>query len=95
MAMTLESFRTPGIRDTMFTTEHLHATRYQGDQHLETFYNQWMEILTGMMPRDVPDEEILRDILYKKIKDSGILAFEIRAYDVDGWTPYENVSILD
>ena len=63
LAMILEHFRTPGQRETAFTMEHIIQSRYLGDANIETFYEKWMEIVSNMMPEDVPQDDWLRDAL--------------------------------
>ena len=67
LAMILEHFRTPGQRETAFTMEHIVSMKYLGDSNLEVFYEKWMEMVSNMMPDDVPPDDWLRDALYKKI----------------------------
>ena len=81
LAMILEHFRTPGQRETAFTMEHIVSMRYLGDQHLEVFYEKWMEVVSNMMPDDVPPDDWLRDALYKKIRNSNLMMFEIKQYE--------------
>ena len=81
LAMILEHFRTPGQRETAFTMEHIVSMRYLGDQHLEVFYEKWMEVVSNMMPDDVPPDDWLRDALYKKVRNSNLMMFEIKQYE--------------
>ena len=81
LAMILEHFRTPGQRETAFTMEHIVSTKYLGDQNLEVFYEKWMEMVSNMMPDDVPPDDWLRDSLYKKIRNSSLMMFDIKQYE--------------
>ena len=77
LAMILNHFRTPGQRETAFTMEHIIKSQYLGDANIEVFYEKWMEMVTNMMPEDVPPDDWLRDVLYKKIRNSHLLIFDI------------------
>ena len=81
LAMILEHFRTPGQRETAFTMEHIIQSRYLGDANIETFYEKWMEIVSNMMPEDVPQDDWLRDALYKKIRNSNLMMCDIKQYE--------------
>ena len=81
LAMILEHFRTPGQRETAFTMEHIIQSRYLGDANIETFYEKWMEIVSNMMPEDVPQGDWLRDALYKKIRNSNLMMYDIKQYE--------------
>ena len=81
LAMILEHFRTPGQRETAFTMEHIVQARYLGDANLEMFYEKWMEMVSNMMPDDVPPDDWLRDALYKKIRNSNLMVFDIKQYE--------------
>ena len=81
LAMILEHFRTPGQRETAFTMEHIIQSRYLGDANIETFYEKWMEIVSNMMPGDVPQDDWLRDALYKKIRNSNLMMYDIKQYE--------------
>ena len=81
LAMILEHFRTPGQRETAFTMEHIIQSRYLGDANIETFYEKWMEIVSNMMPEDVPQDDWLRDALYKKIRNSNLMMYDIKKYE--------------
>jgi len=81
LAMILEHFRTPGQRETAFTMEHIIQSRYLGDANIETFYEKWMEIVSNMMPEDVPQDDWLRDALYKKIRNSNLMMYDIKQYE--------------
>jgi hypothetical protein len=77
LAMILNHFRTPGQRETAFTMEHIIKSQYLGDANIEVFYEKWMEMVTNMMPEDVPPDDWLRDVLHKKIRNSHLLIFDI------------------
>ena len=81
LAMILEHFRTPGQRETAFTMEHIIQSRYLGDANIEMFYEKWMEIVSNMMPEDVPQDDWLRDALYKKIRNSNLMMYDIKQYE--------------
>ena len=81
LAMILEHFRTPGQRETAFTMEHIIQSRYLGDANIETFYEKWMEIVSNMMPEGVPPDDWLRDALYKKIRNSNLMVYDIKQYE--------------
>ena len=81
LAMILEHFRTPGQRETAFTMEHIVSMKYLGDSNLEVFYEKWMEMVSNMMPDDVPPDDWLRDALYKKIRNSSLMMFDIKQYE--------------
>ena len=81
LAMDLEHVRTPGQRETAFTMEHIIQSRYLGDANIETFYEKWMEIVSNMMPDDVPPDDWLRDALYKKIRNSNLMVYVIKQYE--------------
>ena len=81
LAMILEHFRTPGQRETAFTMEHIVSMKYLGDSNLEVFYEKWMEMVSNMMPDDVPPDDWLRDSLYKKIRNSNLMMFDIKQYE--------------
>ena len=81
LAMILEHFRTPGQCETAFTMEHIIQSRYLGDANIETFYEKWMEIVSNMMPEDVPQDDWLRDALYKKIRNSNLMMYDIKQYE--------------
>ena len=68
LAMILNHFRTPGKRETAFTMEHIIKSQYLGDANIEVFYEKWMEMVTNMMPDDIPPDDWLRDVLYKNQK---------------------------
>eukprot|EP00435_Cladocopium_sp_Y103_P045227 s435_g12.t3 len=81
LAMILNHFRTPGQRETTFTMEHIVRTQYLGDSNIDVFYEKWVEMVSNMMPEDVPPDIWLRDALYKKIRNSHALMFDIKQYE--------------
>eukprot|EP00435_Cladocopium_sp_Y103_P024953 s934_g6.t1 len=81
LAMVLNHFRTPGVTETMFTMEHIVKMTYYGDAHLDQFYDKWTEMVNNMRPEDVPPEDWLRHALYKKIRHSNLLMYDIKQYE--------------
>ena len=81
LAMILNHFKTPGLRNTLFTMEHIVKMQYFGDSQLDQFYHKWMEMCSNMLPEDVPPDNWLRDCLYKKIRHSNLLLFDIKQYE--------------
>ena len=65
----------------MFTMEHIVRTAYPGDSQLDAFYEKWMEIVTNMRPGDMPPDDWLRNSLYKKIRSSTLLLYDIKQYE--------------
>ena len=61
--------------------EHIVSMKYLGDSNLEVFYEKWMEMVSNMMPDDVPLDDWLRDALYKKIRNSSLMMFDIKQYE--------------
>lgn len=45
------------------------------------FFHTWDEILAGMKPTDIPSDETLRDLLWRKIRNSNLMAYDIHAYN--------------
>ena len=81
LAMIVDSFRSASNTDLVYTIKHLYDLPYPGDGDLVTFKSQWNEVLECMRPGDVPNNIALRDILYDKIKNSKLMAFDIHYYD--------------
>lgn len=81
LAMILEHFRTPGIRETLFTMEHLIKLGYPGDNQMDVFFNRWVEITSNMAPADTPPDDWLKTTLYKKIRSSNVLMFDIKQFE--------------
>ena len=57
--------------------EHIVKMQYFGDAQLD----KWMEMCTSRLPEDVPPDNWRRDCLYKKIRDSHLLMFDIKQYE--------------
>ena len=49
LAMILSHFRTPGVRETAFTMEHIVKAQYLGDNHIDAFYEKWMEMVLSLI----------------------------------------------
>ena len=81
LAMILTHFKTPGLRNTLFTMEHIVKMQYFGDSQLDQFFHKWMEMCSNMLPEDVPQDNWLRDCLYKKIRHSILLLLDIKQYE--------------
>ena len=56
-------------------------TNYPGDSQLDAFYDKWMEMHSNMGQGDVPPDECLCNALYKKIRTSNLLMFDIKQYE--------------
>ena len=61
--------------------EHIVKMQYFGDSQLDQFYHKWMEMCSNMLPEDVPPDNWIRDWLYKKIRNSNLLLFDIKQYE--------------
>ena len=81
LAMILTHFKTPGLRNTLFTMEHLYRMQYFGDSQLDQFYHRWMEMNSNMLPDDIPPDNWLRDCLFKNIRSSHLMMFDIKQYE--------------
>ena len=81
LVLILNHFRTPGVRETAFTMEHLVGAHYFGDANIDAFYEKWMEMVSNMMPEDIPPDEWFKDMLYRKIRNSTLLMFDIKQYE--------------
>ena len=81
LARIVDSFRSASNTDLVYTIRHLYDLPYPGDGDLVSFKSQWNEVLECMRPGDVPNNIALRDILYDKIKNSKLMAFDIHYYD--------------
>ena len=81
LVMILNHFRTPGQNESMFTMEHIVRTVYPGDSQLDAFYEKWMEIVTNTRPGDMPPDDWFRNSLYKKIRSSTLLLYDIKQYE--------------
>eukprot|EP00435_Cladocopium_sp_Y103_P068234 s172_g31.t1 len=87
LAMILNHTRTPGQRETTFTMEHIVRAQHLGDANIDAFYEKWVEMVSNMMPDDIPPDNWLRDMLYKKIRnsyDKNVAAREKYARDFAG-----------
>ena len=80
LAMILNHFKTPGLRNTVFTMEHIVKMQYFGDSQLDQFYHKWMECV-----RTCFQKMSLRTTGYVTvcIRRSGInlLLFAIKQYE--------------
>ena len=81
IAIIFESFRSSDNADVMYMIDNLIHMKYPGDSKIYDFYAQWHAVLEGMRAEDVPPERPLRDILYKKIRDSTVMKFDLSLYD--------------
>ena len=81
IAIIFESFRSSDNADVMFMIDNLINMKYPGDSKIYDFYTQWHAILEGMRAEDVPPKRTPRDILYKKIRDSTVMKFDLSLYD--------------
>ena len=81
IAIIFESFRSSDNADVMFMIDNLIHMKYPGDSKIFDFYTQWHTLLEGMRAEDIPPKRTLRDILYKKIRDSTIMKFDLSLYD--------------
>ena len=81
IAILFDSFRSSDNADVMFMIDNLINMKYPGDSKIYDFYTQWHAILEGMRAEDVPPKRTLRDILYKKIRDSTVMKFDLSLYD--------------
>ena len=48
--------------------EHLYKLTYRGDKKMGDFKQRWPDIIAGIKPESVPEEEELRDTLCQKLK---------------------------
>ena len=81
IAIIFESFRSSDNADVMYMIDNLIHMKYPGDSKIYDFYTQWHAVLEGMRAEDVPPKRTLRDILYKKIRDSTVMKFDLSLYD--------------
>eukprot|EP00435_Cladocopium_sp_Y103_P040038 s2308_g10.t2 len=65
----------------MFTVSHIHELAYPGDQHLDKFWNMWTEILNNIAEEDQQSDKTLRDCLWRKIKGSRLMQYDMQKYD--------------
>ena len=80
VAMLMESFRTRDRTDVIYSIEFLTKLQYPGDHKLLQFRASWHQILGRMRPADIPSDNMLRDILYAKVKGSKEMRFELEMY---------------
>ena len=66
--MVLDSFRTYDRLDLVFGVEHLYKLTYPCDKKTGDFKLRCLEIIAGIKPESVLQEEELRDTLYRKLK---------------------------
>ena len=57
LALILPNFKTTSKVEVLYTSMHLYQFEYQGDRNLS-----WDEILAGMKPADIPNDNTLRDL---------------------------------
>ena len=81
LAIILESFRTANHDQLMFTVSHIHELQYPGDQNLDKFWNMWTEILNNISEEDQQSDRTLRDCLWRKIKGSRLMQYDMQRYD--------------
>ena len=63
---------------------HLYQFEYQGDRNLSLFFHiwhTWDEILAGMKPSDIPSDDTLRDLLWRKIRISSLMSYDMHMYN--------------
>ena len=58
----LESFRAYDRLDLVFGVEHLYKLTYPGDKKMGEFKQRWLDIIAGIRPDSVPDDEELRTL---------------------------------
>ena len=81
IAIVFESFRSSDNADVMCMIDNLIHMKYPGDSKIYDFYTQWHTLLEGVRVEDIPPTRALRDILYKKIRDSTVVRFDLSLYD--------------
>ena len=86
--MILNHFRTRGVRNTLFTMQHVVKMQSFGTNQIDQFYQKWMEMTNNMLPEDTPPDDWLRDSLHKKIRNSHLLMFDIKHYE--SWDEGDN-----
>ena len=81
--MILLNFKTTSNVEVLYTSMHLYQFEfeYEGDRNLSLFIHTWDEILAGMKPADIPSDETLRDLLYRKVKNSNLMSYDIHMYN--------------
>ena len=101
VAMLMESFRTRDRTDVIYSIEFLTKLQYPGDHKLLQFRASWHQILGRMRPADIPSDNMLRDILYAKVKGSKEMKtelemyFELVSYDHPARTYTNLLNIID
>ena len=78
--MILLNFKTTSNVEVLYTSMHLYQFEYQRDRNLSLFIHTWDEILAGMKPADIPSDA-LRDLLYRKVKNSNLMSYDIHMYN--------------
>ena len=76
-----KNFRSSDNAEVMYLIDHLIHLKCPGDSKIYDFYTQWHAILELMRDEDIPPKRTLRDILYKKIRDSSITRFDLSLYE--------------
>lgn len=79
VAMIVKNFRTTSHVETCSTLTV--SFNYPGDRNSVRFFRAWDEILSNTKPSDVPNDDTLRDCLFRKSKNSIFMAFDIRAFE--------------
>ena len=65
----------------VFRVEHLYKLTYPGDKKMGDFKQRWLEIIAGIKPESVPQEEELRDTLCRQVKgNSKKLEVDLKLY---------------
>ena len=80
-AIMFENFGSSDNTEVMYLIDHLIHLKYPGDSKIYDFYTQWHAILEGMRDEDIPPKRTLRDIFYKKIRDSTVMRFDVSLHD--------------
>ena len=81
IAIMFESFRSSDNAEAMYMIDNLIHFKYPGDSKIYDFYHQWHAILVGIRDKVIPPKRRLRDILYRKIRDSTTMKFDLSLYD--------------
>ena len=81
IAITFENFRSSDNVEVMCLINNLIHLKYPGDSKILDFCHQWRAILEGVREENIPPRRTLRDILYKKIRDSNIMKFDLSLCD--------------
>lgn len=75
LSLIIKNFRAASHVEILFNAQHT------SDRNLAQFFHPLQEVLSNMKPGDAPNESTLRGSLYRKIKNSNLVAFDIRAYE--------------